>query len=146
MRRADNQHFFPNLFVGTRVLGSILGTVAALAFDGSLASAAISLSASPHFAARIPNVHAPDTTWRHQSQMAMAPFQEFSVFFGPDELDAMTTAYNAVWCQLVVAVTPNQVATIKRKLAQIILAAACTGERKSERLKDVALRALSARL
>ena len=76
----------------------------------------------------------------------MAPFQEFSVFFGPDELDAMTAAYNAVWCQLVVAVTPNQVATIKRKLAQIILAAACTGERKSERLKDVALRALSARL
>ena len=77
----------------------------------------------------------------------MAPFQEFSVFFGPDELEAMTVAYNAVWCQLVVTgafVTPNQVTTIKRKLAQIILASACTGERKPERLKDVALRALSA--
>ena len=54
----------------------------------------------------------------------MAPFQEFSVFFGPDELEAMTAAYNAVWCQLVLTgavVTPNQVTTIKRKLAQIIL-------------------------
>ena len=27
----------------------------------------------------------------------MALFQEFSVFFGPDELEAMTAAYNAVW-------------------------------------------------
>jgi hypothetical protein len=81
--------------------------------------------------------------------MEMAPFQEFSVFFGPDELEAMTTAYNAVWCHLIVtgaALTPLQVGTIRRKLAQIILASACSGERKPERLKEVALRALSAHL
>ena len=75
------------------------------------------------------------------------PFQEFSSFFGPDELDAMTAAYNAAWCQLWVAgiaITPNQVGVVKRKLAQVILASACTGARDRERLKDVALRALSA--
>jgi hypothetical protein len=33
---------------------------------------------------------------------------------------------------------------MKKKLAQVILASACTGERKPERLKDVAVRALSA--
>ena len=75
------------------------------------------------------------------------PFQEFSSFFGPDELDAMTAAYNAAWCQLWVAgiaITPHQVGVVKRKLAQVILASACTGARDRERLKDVALRALSA--
>ena len=73
------------------------------------------------------------------------PFQEFSSFFGPDELDAMTAAYNAAWCQLWVAgraITPDQVGVVKRKLAQVILASACTGARDRERLKDVALRAL----
>ena len=74
------------------------------------------------------------------------PFQEFSCFFGPDELDAMTAAYNAAWYQLWiagVAVTPHQVGVVKRKLAQVILASACTGARDRKRLKDVALRALS---
>jgi hypothetical protein len=28
------------------------------------------------------------------------PFQEFAAFFGPDELEAMTAAYNAAWYQL----------------------------------------------
>ena len=70
------------------------------------------------------------------------PFQEFTSFFGPDDLDAMTAAYNAVWFQLLVmgmVVTP----LIKRKLVQVILAAACTGKRDRRRLQDVALKALS---
>jgi hypothetical protein len=74
------------------------------------------------------------------------PFQEFSSFFGPDDLDAMTAAYNAAWYQLWIAgaaVTPHQVGVVKRKLAQVILASACTGARDRKRLKDVALRALS---
>ena len=59
----------------------------------------------------------------------------------------MTAAYNAAWYQLWIAgiaVTPHQVGVVKRKLAQVILASACTGKRDRERLKEVALRALSA--
>jgi hypothetical protein len=70
------------------------------------------------------------------------PFQEFSAFFGSDDLEAMTAAYNAVWYQLVIMgliVTP----LLKKKVTQVILAAACTGRRDRERLKDIALRALS---
>jgi hypothetical protein len=70
------------------------------------------------------------------------PFQEFSAFFGPDDLEAMTAAYNAVWYQLLVmglAVTP----LVKKKLKQVILAAACAGRRDKERLVDVALKSLS---
>jgi hypothetical protein len=70
------------------------------------------------------------------------PFQEFNAFFGPDDLEAMTAAYNAVWYQLLVmgmAVTP----LLKHKLAQVILAAACAGARDRRRLEDIALKALS---
>jgi hypothetical protein len=70
------------------------------------------------------------------------PFQEFTSFFGPDDLEAMTAAYNAAWYQLLVmgmVVSPP----IRRKLVQVILAAACTGKRDRKRLEDVALRALS---
>jgi hypothetical protein len=74
------------------------------------------------------------------------PFQEFASFFGPDELDAMTAAYNAAWHQLWIAGmvrSPYQLAFVKKKLVQVILAAACNGAREQERLKDVALRALT---
>jgi hypothetical protein len=70
------------------------------------------------------------------------PFQEFTSYFGPDDLDAMIAAYNAVWFQLLVmgmAVGP----LVKKKLEQVILAAACSGARDRKRLEDVALRALS---
>lgn len=70
------------------------------------------------------------------------PFQEFTSFFGPDDLEAMTAAYDAVWYQLLVmgmVVSP----LLKRKLVQVILAAACNGKRDRERLEEVALKALS---
>jgi hypothetical protein len=73
------------------------------------------------------------------------PFREYSPFFGPDELNALTTAYDAAWQHLWVsctALTPKRAAILQRNLAQIILASACNGERDIERLKDVALRAL----
>jgi hypothetical protein len=80
----------------------------------------------------------------------MPPFQEFTPFFGPDELDAMQAAYNAAWVQLLAGaavITPQtpQRGEMKNKLAQVILAAACTGKRDKERLEDVALRALARR-
>jgi hypothetical protein len=57
------------------------------------------------------------------------PFQEFEPFFSPDELDAMTAAYNGAWPQLisVAAVRPDRFDDMKAKLAHIILAAACAG-------------------
>jgi hypothetical protein len=72
--------------------------------------------------------------------------QEFAGFFSPDDLDAMTVAYKAALSQLWImglAIKPHRV-VVKKKLAQIILASACRGERKPDRLKDIALRALSA--
>jgi hypothetical protein len=75
------------------------------------------------------------------------PFQEFAPFFGPDELEAMQAAYNAAWVQLIAGaagISPR-CGEMKNKLAQVILAAACTGKRDKERLEDVALRALAHR-
>ena len=73
------------------------------------------------------------------------PFQDFAPFFSPDELDAMTAAYNDAWPQLmaVAAVFPGQFGDVKAKLAHVILAAACSGKRDKKRLEDVALRALA---
>jgi hypothetical protein len=73
------------------------------------------------------------------------PFQEFAPFFGPDELDAMRAAYNEAWFQFIAgaAILPHQCVDMKNKLAQVILAAACTGKRDKKRLGDIALRALS---
>jgi hypothetical protein len=67
----------------------------------------------------------------------MSPFQEFAPFFGPDELDAMQAAYNAAWVQLFAgaAVISPECGEMKHKLAQVILAAACTGKRDKERLE-----------
>ena len=71
------------------------------------------------------------------------PFRECSSYFLPDELNAFTAAYEAAWEQLrATRTTPNQDAVLKKNLAQIILAAACKGEREIEQLKDIALRAL----
>ena len=59
----------------------------------------------------------------------------------------MQAAYNAAWVQLLAgaAVITPQRGEMKNKLAQVILAAACTGKRDKERLEDVALRALARR-
>lgn len=75
------------------------------------------------------------------------PFQDFAPFFGPDELEAMTAAYNAAWYQLWlagIAVTLHPDA-LRKKLAQVILAAACTGKREQKRLEAIAIKALSHR-
>ena len=75
------------------------------------------------------------------------PFKEYSPFFRPEELDALTAAYNSAWHQLSdsLAASPDQTYVAKKNLAQIILAAACNGEREPERLKEIALRGVSVR-
>jgi hypothetical protein len=72
------------------------------------------------------------------------PFREFSSYFPTDELDAFKAAYEAAWKHLCATGTsPDQLAVLKRNLAQIILASACKGEREVEQLKAIALKALA---
>jgi hypothetical protein len=72
-------------------------------------------------------------------------FDKYAAFFQPDELAALTAAYDAVWQQVwtTSAMNEAQASVVKHNLAQIILASACTGERDRERLKDIALRAVT---
>ena len=74
-------------------------------------------------------------------------FQKYAAFFRPDELEALSSAYNEAWQQVwtTSALNEAQAAVIKNNLAQIILASACTGERDVERLKHIALRAVTGR-
>jgi hypothetical protein len=74
------------------------------------------------------------------------PFQAYSSFFEPAELAALRAAYDGAWHHLwtsIQAPTANQAAVLKKNLEQIILAAACTGNRDTERLKEIALRGVS---
>ena len=73
----------------------------------------------------------------------------FASFFRRDEFDAMTAAYDAAWQHLrsrKPALTEDQARTLRRKLAQIILASACNGIRDVVRLKEIALRGISGRV
>ena len=75
--------------------------------------------------------------------------QDFASFFRRDEFDAMTAAYDAAWQHLrsrKPALTEDQARTLRRKLAQIILASACNGIRDVVRLKEIALRGISGRV
>jgi hypothetical protein len=72
--------------------------------------------------------------------------RDYSAFFQPEELDAMTTAYEAAWQHLQTnkpTLTTEQVQVLKKNLAQIILASACNGKRDVVRLKEIALRGVS---
>ena len=53
------------------------------------------------------------------------PFREYSWYFLPDDLNALTAAYEAAWKKLrAIRTTPEQNAVLKKNLAQIILASA----------------------
>jgi hypothetical protein len=74
--------------------------------------------------------------------------RDYSTFFKPEELDAMTAAYDAAWQHLRTnrpSLTAEQVQVLKKNLAQIILASACNGKRDVVRLKKIALRGVSGR-
>ena len=67
-----------------------------------------------------------------------------SLYFQSEELDVLTTAYEAAWHNLrATGTTRDQAAVLKKNLAQIILASACKGEREVEQLKAIALKALA---
>ena len=85
---------------------------------------------------------APAWLWEH----ANMAFRKYAAFFQPHELAALNTAYNAAWERI--ATKPMDTAEasdLKKRLAQVILASACTGERDAKRLEQIALRALSRR-
>ena len=74
------------------------------------------------------------------------PFKTYEAFFRPEEVKALNAAYDAAWqrlCTPGVAMTPAQASELRARLARIILASACTGERDTERLREIALRAMS---
>jgi hypothetical protein len=70
-------------------------------------------------------------------------FTAYQSFFKRHELDALTAAYDAAWnhlCATHSTMTSIQEADLKERLAKMILASACTGERDSKRLMEIALR------
>ena len=64
------------------------------------------------------------------------------------ELGILAAAYDAAWQDLWterLTLGAEQTSVLKKNLAQIILASACTGKRDVEQLKEVALRGVSKR-
>jgi len=75
--------------------------------------------------------------------------RNYSSYFRPEEFEAMMAAHDAAWRHLRTQRTTlsgDQVQVLKKNLAQIILASACTGKRDVERLKEIALRGVSGRM
>jgi hypothetical protein len=73
--------------------------------------------------------------------VAAMPFRSYGAFFRPDELDVLNDAYDAAWQRVSFEngeMTPTKVADLKNRLAKMILASACTGERYRERLVEIA--------
>ena len=76
------------------------------------------------------------------------PSEAYSAYFRPEELGILAAAYDAAWQDLWterLTLGADQTSVLKKNLAQIILASACTGKRDVEQLKEVALRGVSRR-
>jgi cytochrome P450 len=77
------------------------------------------------------------------------PFRPYKAFFKPDELDSLNDAYDAAWQHVrrstSGAMTPSRATDLKNRIAKMILASACTGERNTDRLTEIALRGVSGR-
>jgi cytochrome P450 len=75
------------------------------------------------------------------------PFRAYKAFFKPDELDSLNDAFDAAWQRVrrstSGAMTPSRATDLRNRIAKIILASACTGERNRERLTEIALRGVS---
>ena len=74
------------------------------------------------------------------------PFQKYSPFLGPEELKALTAAFDATWHELSAnpdLITEDKIALMKKKLAhRILVSATAGGVRDVETLKEQALRSL----
>jgi hypothetical protein len=73
--------------------------------------------------------------------------RDFSPFFDPEHLSALTAAYDAAWQNVrerMLAMDTNRAGVLKQKLAQLILASACNGQRDVQQLRDIALRGILA--
>ena len=73
------------------------------------------------------------------------PFREVASFFQPEQLDKLNAAFDAALQQLLAVNdvgTEPQIESLRKKLAQHIIASACTGQRDVEMLTENALRAL----
>src|SRR5215510_15668243 len=74
------------------------------------------------------------------------PFEAYSAYFRPEELDVLDAAYDAAWQDLWterLTLGAEQASALQKNLAQIILASACNGKRDVDQLKEVALRGVS---
>jgi hypothetical protein len=76
------------------------------------------------------------------------PFRQYAPYFGPDELDTLTAAFECTWQELsssgIDLSSEDKVAQIKRKLAQrILVSATAGGVRDVETLKQQALQSLA---
>jgi hypothetical protein len=75
------------------------------------------------------------------------PFRQYAGYFSPEELDALTAAFDATWKELSAdhpdLSTEDKIVLIKKKLAQRILVSATAGNvRDVVTLKEQALRSL----
>ena len=75
------------------------------------------------------------------------PFREYAQFFGPEDLETLTAAFDATWQELSASnpdlSTEAKIALMKKKLAhRILVSATAGGVRDMETLKKHALRSL----
>jgi hypothetical protein len=74
------------------------------------------------------------------------PFRQYAPHFGPEELETLTAAFDAAWLELNAGIdlsSEEQVAQMKRKLAQrILVSATAGGVRDFETLRDQAIQTL----
>jgi hypothetical protein len=78
-------------------------------------------------------------------------FRQYAPFFGPDELDTLTAAFESTWQELsssgIDLSGENEIAQLKRKLMQrILVSATAGGVRDVETLKQQSLRSLAGNL
>jgi hypothetical protein len=74
------------------------------------------------------------------------PFQAYRSFFKPEELDILNEAYEIAWQHVRSTsggLTLSEAIDVKNRLAKMVLASACTGDRDRERLLEIALRGVS---
>ena len=76
------------------------------------------------------------------------PFSHVSNSYQPEQLKKLTEAFALAWPQIVLsygAATDIQLEQLRQRLANFIVACACRGEFKPEKLAQTALRAFTTR-